>query len=185
MPAAGAGMAFAGTPGRRAALTDKGFDVLDSQAIQLMYQALWLVLLLSAPPVLAAALVGLVIALIQAATQIQEQTLQYALKFFAIVVTIFITASLLGGSLYQFADRPGIAGTYLQSCRIRIDGRGDDDQGNASLEGTLILPLQVEIEDEAPSTPSRSFSRLEMARGVPFFKSVKLGKVCTTLPPPA
>ena len=105
MPAAGAGMAFAGTPGRRAALTDKGFDVLDSQAIQLMYQALWLVLLLSAPPVLSAALVGLVIALIQAATQIQEQTLQYALKFFAIVVTIFITASLLGGSLYQFADR--------------------------------------------------------------------------------
>ena len=47
----------------------------------------------------------LAIALVQAATQIQEQTLQYALKFFAIVLTIFITASLLGGSLYQFADR--------------------------------------------------------------------------------
>ena len=79
--------------------------MLDSQAIQLVYQALWLVLLLSAPPVLVAALVGLVVALIQAATQIQEQTLQYALKFFAIVLTIFITASLLGGSLYQFTDR--------------------------------------------------------------------------------
>jgi type III secretion protein S len=26
-------------------------------------------------------------------------------KFFAIVVTIFITASLLGGGLYQFGDR--------------------------------------------------------------------------------
>jgi len=77
----------------------------ESQTIQLMYQALWLVLVLSAPPVVVAALVGLMVALIQAATQIQEQTLQYALKFFAIVLTIFITASLLGGTLYRFADR--------------------------------------------------------------------------------
>ena len=88
MPAAGAGMAFAGTPGRRAALTDKGFDVLDSQAIQLMYQALWLVLLLSAPPVLAAALVGLVIALIQAATQIQEATLAFVPKIIAMFLAL-------------------------------------------------------------------------------------------------
>ena len=61
--------------------------------------------MLSAPPVLAAALVGLLVAIIQAATQIQEQTLQYALKFFVIVITIFVTASLMGGSLYRFADR--------------------------------------------------------------------------------
>ena len=79
--------------------------MLDSQAIQLVYQALWLVLLLSAPPVLVAALVGLLVALVQAATQIQEQTLQYALKFFAIVLTIFVTASLLAGALLQFGDQ--------------------------------------------------------------------------------
>ena len=48
---------------------------------------------------------GLLVAIIQAATQIQEQTLQYALKFFVIVITIFVTASLMGGSLYRFADR--------------------------------------------------------------------------------
>ncbi|MCL1961427.1 MAG: type III secretion system export apparatus subunit SctS [Desulfovibrionaceae bacterium] len=79
--------------------------MLNSQVLQLIHEALWLVLVLSAPPVIAAALVGLTIALIQAATQIQEQTLQYALKFFAIVLAIFVTASLIGGSLYQFADR--------------------------------------------------------------------------------
>ena len=79
--------------------------MLNSEALQLVYQALWLVLMLSAPPVLAAAVVGLLIALVQAATQIQKQTLQYALKFFAIVLTIFVTASLLGSSLYRFADR--------------------------------------------------------------------------------
>jgi type III secretion protein S len=76
-----------------------------SDALQLTYQALWLVLVISAPPVIVAAIVGLLIAFLQAATQIQEQTFQYAAKFFAIVLTIFVTASLLGGSLLQYTDR--------------------------------------------------------------------------------
>ena len=79
--------------------------MVDSEALQLTLQALWLVLLLSAPPVVVAALVGLLIAFVQAATQIQEQTVQYAAKFFAIVLTIFLTASLLGGTLFHYADR--------------------------------------------------------------------------------
>jgi type III secretion protein S len=79
--------------------------MMQTEALQLTYQALWLVLVLSAPPVIVAALVGLAIAFIQAATQIQEQTFQYAAKFFAIVVTIFLTASLLGGTLLGYTDR--------------------------------------------------------------------------------
>jgi type III secretion protein S len=76
-----------------------------NESLQLVFQALWLVMVLSAPPVLVAAIVGLVIAFLQAATQIQEQTFQYAAKFFAIVLTIFLTASLLGGTLLTYADR--------------------------------------------------------------------------------
>ena len=68
-------------------------------------EALWLVLLLSAPPIIAASIVGLLVAVVQAATQIQEQTLQYTLKFFAIVLTLFVTASLVAGSLYAFGDK--------------------------------------------------------------------------------
>ena len=67
-------------------------------------EALWLVLLLSAPPIIAASIVGLITAVVQAATQLQEQTLQYTLKFFAIVITLFMTASLVAGSLFTFAD---------------------------------------------------------------------------------
>ena len=78
---------------------------MHADALQLTQQALWLVLLLSAPPIVVAAVVGLLVAFVQAATQLQEQTLQYVLKFFAIVLTIFLTASLLGGGLYQFGDR--------------------------------------------------------------------------------
>jgi len=79
--------------------------MLHADIVHLTQQALWFVLLLSAPPILVAAVVGILIALVQAATQLQEQTLQYVAKFFAIVITIFVTASMLGGGLYQFGDR--------------------------------------------------------------------------------
>lgn len=75
------------------------------EMLEMTKQALWLTLLLSGPPVVAAALVGLVVAFIQAATQLQEQTFAYAIKFTVIVVTLFVTASMIGGTLYTFADR--------------------------------------------------------------------------------
>lgn len=86
--------------------------MFNTEAMQLTQQALWLVLILSAPAVAAAAVVGLLIAFIQAATQLQEQTFQYAAKFFVITVVILITASLLGGTLMNFSDRifSGFAG---------------------------------------------------------------------------
>ena len=79
--------------------------MLNSDMIGITIDALWLVLLLSAPPIVAASIVGIAVAIVQAATQLQEQTLQYTLKFFAIVITIFVTASLLASSLYVFSDR--------------------------------------------------------------------------------
>ncbi|MFS0737219.1 type III secretion system export apparatus subunit SctS [Sphingomonas sp. 1P06PA] len=78
---------------------------MNSDIVSLTIDALWLVLILSAPPIIVASVAGLLVAVIQAATQIQEQTLQYTIKFFAIVVTLFITASLLASSLYRFSDR--------------------------------------------------------------------------------
>ena len=73
--------------------------------IQLAREALWLVLLLSAPPILAAAIVGLLIAFLQAVTQLQEQTFPYAVKFVAVVVALLATATVLGSTLYNFSDR--------------------------------------------------------------------------------
>jgi len=66
---------------------------------------MWLVLVLSAPPIAAASIVGLVVAFLQAATQLQEQTLTYTLKFITIAVTLLLTASLMATSLQHFADR--------------------------------------------------------------------------------
>ncbi len=86
--------------------------MFNTDAMQLTQQALWLVLMLSAPAVLAAALVGLIIAFIQAATQLQEQTFQYAIKFFVITIVILATGSLMGSSLLNYSDRifSGFAG---------------------------------------------------------------------------
>ena len=78
---------------------------MNGDFVSLTNDALWLVLILSAPPIIVASVAGLLVAIVQAATQIQEQTLQYTVKFFAIVVTLFVTASLLGSSLYRFGDR--------------------------------------------------------------------------------
>lgn len=78
---------------------------MNGDFLALTNDALWLVLILSAPPIVVAAVAGLLVAIVQAATQIQEQTLQYTVKFFAIVLTLFVTASLLAMSLYRFSDR--------------------------------------------------------------------------------
>lgn len=78
---------------------------MDAQAIQLTKEALWLVLILSAPPIVAASVVGLLVAIVQAVTQIQEQTTQYLTKFVAVILTLFLTASLLGGTLFNFSNR--------------------------------------------------------------------------------
>jgi type III secretion protein S len=77
---------------------------MTNDIVSVTMEALWLVLLLSAPPIIAASAVGLLVAIVQAATQLQEQTLQYTLKFFAVVITLFVTAGLLAGSLFTFTD---------------------------------------------------------------------------------
>ena len=56
--------------------------------LRLGREALVLVLLLSAPPVLAALTVGLVVSLLQAATQLQESTLSFVPKLVAVAIAI-------------------------------------------------------------------------------------------------
>jgi type III secretion protein S len=78
---------------------------MSADIVQLVREALWLVLALSAPPIAAASVVGLIVAFLQAATQLQEQTLTYTVKFITVVVTLLIMSSLMGATLLHFADR--------------------------------------------------------------------------------
>jgi flagellar biosynthesis protein FliQ len=53
--------------------------------------ALYLIMYLSAPLLLAALVTGFVISVLQAATQIQEQTLSFIPKLIAIVIALVLT----------------------------------------------------------------------------------------------
>ncbi|BDV01967.1 EscS/YscS/HrcS family type III secretion system export apparatus protein [Thermodesulfomicrobium sp. WS] len=67
--------------------------------------ALILVLLLSLPAIIVASLVGLLVSLIQALTQIQEQTLSFAIKLIAVIATVLFTARWVGSEMFTYALR--------------------------------------------------------------------------------
>jgi type III secretion protein S len=66
-------------------------------------QGLYLVLWLSLPPIVVASVVGTLFSLFQALTQIQEQTLSFAIKLIAVMGTLLLTAGWIGGELFNFA----------------------------------------------------------------------------------
>lgn len=70
---------------------------------QLTYQALMLILILSGPPILISTMLGLFVAVFQAATQIQEQTLSFMVKLFAVILTLLFMGGWLGAQIMQFA----------------------------------------------------------------------------------
>ena len=75
-----------------------------TEVYQLAYQSLLLILILSAPPILISMVLGLFVAIFQAATQIQEQTLSFTVKLVAVILTIIIMGNFLGSQISQFAQ---------------------------------------------------------------------------------
>jgi type III secretion protein S len=61
-----------------------------------------LVMLLSLPPILIASLVGIAVSLLQALTQVQEQTISFAVKLIAIAITISAMASFLSSEMLAY-----------------------------------------------------------------------------------
>ncbi len=67
-------------------------------------EGLVLVLLLSGPPLIASMLVGFVVGLFQAATQIQDQTLAFVPKLVVVMLVLVAMGPVLGSSLVRFAQ---------------------------------------------------------------------------------
>jgi type III secretion protein S len=65
---------------------------------------MYLVLMLSLPPIFVASVVGLGLSLFQAITQLQEQTLSFAIKLIAVSLTLFATAPWISAELLRFAQ---------------------------------------------------------------------------------
>ena len=65
-------------------------------------EAIWLTIQLSAPVLIVGLVVGVGIGLLQALTQIQEQTLVYAPKIIAIFVSLILFLPLMGALMSGF-----------------------------------------------------------------------------------
>jgi flagellar biosynthetic protein FliQ len=76
----------------------------EADALDIFQAAIWTVLISCGPSVMAAMLVGLVIALIQALTQVQEATLTFVPKIVAVMVTVGITAPFVGSQISIFTN---------------------------------------------------------------------------------
>lgn len=66
-------------------------------------KAMMLILWLSLPPIIVASVVGILFSLVQALTQIQEQTLSFGVKLVAVGMTLYLTARWIGGEIYNYA----------------------------------------------------------------------------------
>lgn len=64
-----------------------------------------LILYLSMPIIVAATVVGLIIALIQTLIQLQEQTLAFAAKLLVVVVVFFITGDWMAIEMLNFQNQ--------------------------------------------------------------------------------
>nr|ABK34502.1 putative export protein [Gossypium hirsutum] len=72
-------------------------DVLD-----IVQAAIWTVLAASGPAVLSAMVVGIVVALLQALTQVQEITLTFVPKILAVLAAVAISAPFIGSQISIF-----------------------------------------------------------------------------------
>ncbi|KKB84828.1 flagellar biosynthesis protein FliQ [Devosia limi DSM 17137] len=77
-----------------------GAEVLD-----IATDGIWTLIIVSLPMMMVGLVVGVVIALFQALTQIQEMTLVFVPKIIAIFVTMLLTLPFLGATMAAYMDR--------------------------------------------------------------------------------
>lgn len=75
-----------------------------SQSLAILQTAFLTLLKVASPVLLIALVVGLVISIIQAATQIQEQTLSFVPKLLAIIAALVIMGNFILNSLIEFTQ---------------------------------------------------------------------------------
>ena len=78
--------------------------MFNTQITELAYQSLLLILILSGPPIVISMAFGLFVAIFQAATQIQEQTLSFTVKLVAVILTIMLMGGFLSAQILQFSS---------------------------------------------------------------------------------
>jgi flagellar biosynthetic protein FliQ len=76
----------------------------EADALKLVQDALWAVIVGSGPAVAAAMTVGIAIALVQALTQVQEATLTFVPKILAVFAAMLFLAPIAASQLTAFTE---------------------------------------------------------------------------------
>ena len=76
----------------------------ERDALDICQQAIWTIIVASGPAVGAAMFVGVVIALLQALTQVQEMTLTFIPKIVVMLVVVAVSGSFMGAHIYAFTE---------------------------------------------------------------------------------
>lgn len=76
----------------------------EADAIEIAQSAVWTVIAAAGPAVAAAMVIGIVIALLQALTQVQEVTLTFIPKILAILIVTALTGTFIGAQIFAFTN---------------------------------------------------------------------------------
>ncbi len=71
-------------------------------ALNALTEAMILVMILSLPPIAVASLVGIIVSLLQALTQVQEQTVSFAVKLIVVAAVMAGMAGFFGREMMAF-----------------------------------------------------------------------------------
>jgi flagellar biosynthetic protein FliQ len=74
-----------------------------ADAIDLVHASIWIALIVATPCVAAAMVIGFIISLLQALTQIQEATLSFVPKIIGVLLVAGVASSFMGRTIYAFA----------------------------------------------------------------------------------
>ena len=76
----------------------------ERDALDIVQQAVWTIIVASGPAVGAAMLVGIAIALLQALTQVQEMTLTFIPKIVVMLVVVAVSGTFMGAHIFAFTE---------------------------------------------------------------------------------
>ena len=76
----------------------------ERDALDICQQAIWTIIVASGPAVGVAMLVGIVIALLQALTQVQEMTLTFIPKIVVMLVVVAVSGTFMGAHIFAFTE---------------------------------------------------------------------------------
>ena len=76
----------------------------EAAAIDFARESIWVLLMLAAPGMLTALVVGVAIGLLQALTQVQEMTLVFVPKILAIFLVLLVALPFAGSAMATYMD---------------------------------------------------------------------------------